>query len=103
MAGISRPERGGGHFDLGRQVFRQPPRGLLERQPQTLDVDVIVSESLRHRLEAADRTIELLAGSGVLGGELKGSFEDAELVGGQADSTMGGQPGQRLGASDQPV
>ena len=62
VAGIGGPERRGGHFHVARLVLGQPPRGLLQRQAQTLEVDVAVGKPLGDRLEASDRPVELLAG-----------------------------------------
>src|SRR5208337_2896133 len=63
MPGIGGPERRAGHVDLGRDVLGDLPGRLGESEPQTLDVDVAVGQSLPHRLEAADWTVELLTGA----------------------------------------
>ena len=34
VAGVGRPERRGGHVDVGGQVLGEPPRRLGQRQPQ---------------------------------------------------------------------
>ena len=76
-------------LDVGGQVLGQPPRGLGQRQPQALDVDVAVGQSRRDGLEAADRPVELLALAGVLRGELQRALEHAELKGAAAQRGMG--------------
>ncbi len=64
MAGVGRPERSAGHVDIGGEILGQPPGGLGERGPQCLDVDIAVGQPRGHRLEAADRPVELLCARG---------------------------------------
>ena len=68
VSGLGCPERRGGHLDVGGHVLRQPPGGLLQREPQPFDVDVVIGQTLCDSLEAADGPVELLAGAGVVGG-----------------------------------
>ena len=91
VSGVGRPERGRADVDVCRQVLRQPPRRLGQRQPQGLDVDVAVGQSRRDGLEAADRPVELLALAGVVRRELQRPLEHAELIGAAAEGAMGGR------------
>ena len=84
MPGVGGPERRRRHVDVGRDFLGDFPGRLCQRQPQRLDVDESVREPLRHRLETADRPVELFTGAGVVGGESQSAIENAELLCGAA-------------------
>ena len=44
VPGFGRPERRGGHLDVGGQVLGEPPGRLGQRQAQALDIDVVVGQ-----------------------------------------------------------
>ena len=101
VAGLGGPEGGRGHLHVSGQILGQPPGRLLECQSQTFYLDVVIGQPLPDSLEATDRAAELLAGSGVLGGEFQCPLQHAELVGGQAQRPVGAQPRQHVAAADE--
>src|SRR5512139_2169159 len=71
VAGVGRPELRRGDLLLGREALLEPPRRLPQGELGTEHGDVPVGQPLRHRLERADGASELLAGAGVLRGEVE--------------------------------
>ena len=100
VPGVGGPERRGGHVDFGGEIFGDPPGRLGQRQPQPLDVDIPVGQPLSHRLEAADRAIELLTGAGILGRHLQSALEHPELKRAAAQRGNRAEPGDDFAAAD---
>ena len=102
VARVRRPELGGGDrgADLGlvRLTGGEQPGGLPHREPDRLDVDVGVGESLGHRLERPDRPPELLPAPRVLRGQLQRPLDDAGLHRAQADGAPRREPAGDLRA-----
>jgi hypothetical protein len=90
------PELSRRDLRLRRQARLKPPGRLPQGQPDRLDIDIGVREPLGYRLERPDRPAELLAGLGVLGGQLKRPLGDSKLERAQPHGGPGGQPGRDL-------
>src|SRR5262249_45717740 len=69
VAGLRRPELRHPDLVARRESRVEPPRALPGGEADGFDVDPRVRSALLHRLEAADRPVELPALRGVVGGD----------------------------------
>jgi hypothetical protein len=103
VARVGGPELGAGDRRVGLGVpgpaGREQPGGLPHREPDRLDVDVGVGQTLRHRLERPDRPPELLAAARVLGRQLERPLEHPGLHRAHAHGAPRHEPVRHLGAA----